>query len=351
MKLLLTFLLLLFSTCVKSQDTTFITRNDFNNDGIYDTLKHYRGVGMRYYHEYTLIDGKTAQSFHVNDDHIHLGNFFHPYLFPKELYTPQNKPFLTAFEREVIGEMPILRKPDSSLEWLLDLYLVQANRKVGEKLKFIYPTTLKWHQGSIRLPKQSSYAIYLPVPLLQQIETQRPNYFSLDDSSHFDNIPSDKEALVIYYGHNHLNNGLDWSARATLDTLIQFTDETVDRPQLHVTQHGIFMEKNGKHTWLFIYEDAWANGVDRLRWSSVKQVFVHHNALFLIISGSPTIGNSIYVISLKTGRIGFVDTFDEATWLEKAEVQQDNFYLRLNRKEHISDYRFNIQELMNELEK
>jgi len=238
----------------------------------------------------------------------------------------------------IVGDA--IQQPDSSLDWLLRLYMNTDRIKAGKQLQAIYPIALKWERGMPQIPNKP-YTIRLP---LSQIFKINESTYQFDaDTVSLEVFPQKETGLLTYYAHCHF-----------LTTMLEDVVSHIGQSNTEIfhTNHGVFYKRGDSHAWLFVNDYSWVGSLEKLRWPAIKQIIVYEDEyLILVTSESPTAGNSIYLINLENGYIGLIKAFEERIELQNISLEnhQLNLVMKDWQEETEKQLSFEVQELLKEL--
>ena len=256
---------LLFITLLIYTNTT-AQIHDFNQDGFMDTVRN---------GEY--IDGKSGDYYSFMGEG-NFSDFIEFIAIPKGVEKYPDVMESLGYEATGSNASP-------PLQWLISAYNTEKDVDNTYYSRVFFPT-LTWHNRKPEFPSVMHSLVSLDTARLPSTEDE------------FMKVPPHSHGWLTYYGHNH--------RRYVNGTFIHEyeTEDEADKFILLSTSHGLLMQTRNKYAWIFHSNGSLTGGPSKLRWSSIDQVhiyqdyvFVHHNA--------PVLGiNRIFVISTISGKVG-----------------------------------------------
>ncbi|TPN82315.1 hypothetical protein [Aquimarina algicola] len=257
---------------------------DFNNDGIVDTLTTFYEGGSMFGGRYAAItNGKTNETYKLNND----GCFCEIkdiITIPPKLAKQENKPFLDALKKQILPKQKEVA--DESLNWMIKSSY--TNTKLSNNIYFdqiINPQT-KWNTEAFESPK--SYYLEIKGDTLYHL------YKTIKE-----NVTKDPKGFLVYYAHNHYRN----EQQNGLQEI-----ENNSRYTLYKTSHGVLAKKGQLHKWLFVTDIDLTGGPEKLRWDSIKKVALVEHYAIIQQNMAPSIIDQFFVINLETGICGKLKT-------------------------------------------
>lgn len=284
-------------------------KRDLNGDGIADSLirkGEWASEGSS--KAVTVIDGKTGEKFSAV-----LSGSFSEFIevipIDSRLLKEENRDFYTAVKKELL-KSPERRVPDGSLKWLLESRLVEplvplVKPPLFSRRVFFNPI---WKSGIIQAP--DTYYLLIDAATGEPLDGSDPAG---------GNAPKRRIAWLVYRGRNHQR-----CSNGRLGCRPQLVDGSSDM-KVYKTAHGIWMEKGGKYSWLFV-----TNAVGKLRRPSIQKVKIVRNLIFFLQVSR--LSASLYVIDPERGRAA---RFNPAFFLGETdfsftEFNMDRDYMTLH---------------------
>ncbi len=286
----------LFVLSVSAQHSSVISE-DYNDDGIEDTLKCSYEIGSNFGgRDCQLIDGKTQTKFGLSNYGCFCKIKQHIAISP-ELTRPENSAFFDILKREIL---PIKKQtPDASLQWLINSSFASHVVKDNPNLDLIFNPDIKWSIDAPEAP--STYYIQMSTDSLIKLVPNKNKVRRQDKQSHY-------QGFLIYYGDTH------FSTRNRIERNFIEVDENETYKMLR-TGHGILAKKGILNKWLFVTDIDINGSPSKLRWQSIEQIVMVDNLIVVKQSLAPDVLYNIYVIDIETGvggrlKIDF-DFFDD----------------------------------------
>ncbi len=142
-----------------------VVNEDYNNDGIDDTLKCSYEIGSNFGgRDCQLIDGKTQTKFGLSNYGCFCKIKQYIVVSPK-LFKSENSAFFDKLKTEIL---PIKRQtPDASLQWLINSSFSSHVIKDNPNLDFIFDPDIKWSMDPLEAP--STYYIQMSTDSLNKL--------------------------------------------------------------------------------------------------------------------------------------------------------------------------------------
>lgn len=266
-------------------DTTRLV-NDFNNDGIGDSLTFYSYrnsvASVKIYNSISkqsfIIGGRGSYNWSK-------ANFLEIIPVPEELVLPVNKMLLDTIIHYLL---PGFVGTDPSLEWLIKGYKSQIIDTTDQLFSMTLEGNLDFKYDTFKYPESSFKMISkdtLPVFWNKVCSADYKDY---------------KHGILVYYGHNHRSRDY----KHQIDTV-------TTNYEIYSTAHGIYARKDHKYSWLFITNGTLTGGPEKLRWKSI--VSTHLYDKLLIIHQLSGIGdyNNIFIVNIENGKVGLLRIDDD----------------------------------------
>lgn len=237
--------------------------SDFNADSHLDTMLIEKSLGSGASSTFiTLINGINGER-HSLDYSSAYSQFRIAVTIPPALRLKENRPFLKAFEKEILP--PLRTTPDPSLQWILTG--LQHKRELPEHSFFrtVITSPLQWH----------------PTGIL-------PAVYSIQEDSLY----------RVYFGHNHFRNPRGDS----LETVWEKGPLSLQR-----TSHGLYLNHKDKgDAWLFVSDAALTGAPSKLRWESMKKIRVLQDRYILLIRSMGMGPDNLWCFDMQSGTIAEV---------------------------------------------
>lgn len=255
---------------------------DFNYDGIKDTLNsHYEG-GSSFGGTYAkVINGKTNQSLEIDlfSAYSDMKNII---TIPEYYYKKSNYLLLNALLREIFPEKR--STADLSLQWILNSYFSLQEITKNSYFSRIFHPNLAWNKDKIIIP--DSYYIDLTKDTLEKLAPRNAGGIPLELKKH--------KGVMIY--NTYSLKALDKNEKGF--KMIASSK----KHKLYATNHGIVAQKNEKHyKWLFITDPDVTGAPDRLRWKSIENARIIGDYVILEQNTPPSITYNVFIIHIETG--------------------------------------------------
>jgi len=270
------------STAQQYQENEII--EDFNKDGVKDTLHIFRESGTSVsFKQVKLTNGKTNETFKWQQEYPY-SCLKHIILLPAALYTVENKPFLEAMKSEILGSNR--KDANPSLEWILNGHLNHKNLVDNQYFDLIVNPKTTWRKTDIEL---SDY---------YYTEISGDTLSKLYKKSYGVDIPEklyQKSGFLSYLGLKNFQLRKQDSLMLT---------KANDQYQTYPLEHGVIVKKDDKYKWLFISDADLTGAPQKLRWKSIGNIELKDK--YAIIKQDIPLANAsnIYIINIETGVCG-----------------------------------------------
>ncbi len=262
MKLLVFTSILLFSGCLSfSQDKKWVGE-DINRDGISDSICVFYDGGTGFGGWYLkMINGKTQEILEMD-----IWSCFcrtkSCVLIPPAFLKPQNKAFLDRAKKELFREERTVADP--ALQWIIDGQLSLMERRMGVdfNLDENFPFQLLFKYRPVWLdsiPEHSDYYLALDTNTLKKI------YSTDGDTPDFFNDQNLTGGVLM--NSTILGN---YSAGATLIS---------GENEFYASAHSVVVKRKNKWSYAFVTDYGLTGAPNKMRWPSVKQIFVQGDYL------------------------------------------------------------------------
>jgi len=277
-------LLCLISCQVFGQRDIKISVDDFNKDGVIDTLKSFYKGGSGFGGKYVqIINGKTHEIYELSND----GCFCQIkdiILIPPELNKTENRLFLETIKKQLLPKKRNV--PDASLDWIIKSSYSNVKLDSNYYFDLIIDPQISWIDSEFEYPH--SYYLEIEGDTLTQLydtSYEAPEWFHKKDTKGF----------LTYYAHNHYRN-------TSGDSLI-FADRNALYKTFH-TSHGVVVKKGDLHKWVFISDVSLTDAPEKLRWESIKKSKLLDKYLIVQQDLPPKSTYRLFIINIETGIIG-----------------------------------------------
>lgn len=274
---------------------------DFNRDGRKDSLgcTYDGGSGFGGF-TCTVRDGKTKEVFEMNTFHCFCRTKY-VVLIPPPLLRKENRPFLERMQEQLFPQLQTTIDP--SLQWIISSTFGRKELPDDPFFDYTMQGTAGWLPGPCRVP--AGYTLRVQGDTLDRLystDAEVPDWYT----------PGTARGYLYYAGLQHrlLENQ---SAGDTFSLLI----DSNALYSLHVINHGVWVEKNGRYKWIFITDKDINDAPDKMRWASIWTAQLIDD-LVLIVQQLPTgSGIQVYLADIETGVCGH---FRDGLWLSAGDM-------------------------------
>ena len=329
MRILLSILFLLIFLQASSQVDIKITNEDFNKDGVVDTLKTFYDGGSSYGGNYVgIVNGKTSEYYELSD----YGGFNQIKLLvavPPALDRSENLSFLVKIKEELLPKEK--READPSLDWMIKSTFSNIELENNPFFDLIIDPKNKWIEGALILP--SNYYLEVKSDVFNKLNEYAYRNEELEEGTN--------KGYLIYYAHNHYRNIVGDS--------LTFSDSNLMYKAFN-TSHGVLVKKGDLHKWVFISDAPITDAPEKLRWESIHSVDIYNQYLIVQQEISPRETNSVFVINIETGICGRLKSslFDSVSTRSKSKfVINDGAIVGLDNDDMVT---YELREIFGELE-
>jgi hypothetical protein len=326
-------LLLLISWQAYSQRDLKISIEDFNKDGVIDTLKSFyeggSGFGGRYVQ---LINGKNDELFELTNDGCFC-EIKRTILIPPALSNPENKLFLEAIKNQLL---PAKRNsPDASLDWIIKSSFSKVELDDNALFDLILDPKTTWINDEFEFP--SNYYLELEGDSLSNLYTayhEAPDWYDTATNKGF----------LVYYSHNHYR-------KQSGDSIVR-ADSNSHYKTFH-TSHGVVVKKGDLYKWLFVSDFNLTGAPEKLRWESIKMLKLVDNYLIVLQDIPPASVQQLFVINIETGKTGrlkfefYLSNNLDDDELSTYSIENDSLLMKMDGKQ----IRYKWTDIFKELEK
>jgi hypothetical protein len=286
MKTYALFLILFIAPCLFSQEVKSKIE-DFNNDGVMDTMEWYYDGGSGFGGwTCSIVNGKTNELHEI----INWGCFCdiqRTVLIPPALRLPENYPFLDQIKGVLFTEHQ--DEPDLSFQWIIDGYAANVQAPKNSRFNRLIFPTLNWVKGEIQLPTNYSIDMKgLPLHQIYSTDMETPDWYDAEEN----------EGWVYYYGSRH--------GRIEALHVPVLINSTTTR-KIYKTAHGLIQEKDGAYAWIFVTDFTLTGGPEKMRWGSIVKTEIVGDHLILQHGRMPNLVDALYIINLSNGECGQLD--------------------------------------------
>lgn len=277
---ILILLLFCFHVFVVSGQFESVTNEDFNGDGIDDTLKCSFEVGSNFGgRDCQLIDGKTKKK-HGLSSYGCFCKIKQQITVSPDLLKLENQTFLKLLKSEILPVQKLVADP--TLQWLIDCAYASQTTGSDAVFNLIFKPKSNWRKGVIELP--STYYVKMPKDLLGKL---------FPDANRSDGSEGG-HGYLVYYGDTHFSTNSN-----TKQDLIEVTGN--DTYKIFKTGHGVLVKKKEAYKWLFISDNDQNGSPSKLRWASIAQIILLEKHIIIEQSLAPDSIYNIYLIDIETG--------------------------------------------------
>lgn len=281
---LITILLCTISFLSFGQKDLKIKVDDYNNDGIVDTLKTYyeggSGFGERYVQ---IVNGKNQEIYELTNQGCFC-EIKHIVLIPPNLRDAKNVLFLEAIAKELLTEKR--DTPDPSLDWIIKSSFANVVLDSNSYFDLILDPQTDWINREFEYPK--NYYIEIEGDTLGQLyhtPYEAPQWYHQKES----------KGYLVYYALNHYIN-------RSGDSLV-LSDSNGLYKAFH-TSHGVVVKKGDLYKWVFISDISLTGAPQKLRWESIKKVKLMDQHLVVQQALPPYPNDQVFIINIETGVVG-----------------------------------------------
>lgn len=273
---------LIFPLVIYSQFNERTVIQDFNYDGIKDTLHtHYDG-GSSFGGTYAkMINGKTNKSFVIDLFHSY-AEIKHIITIPEHYYKKGNNLFINAMLQEVFPKKR--EKPEKSLQWILNSQFHQKDTIKSLYFKKIFNPKSNWSKEKIEV--SDSYYINLNKDTLNRMAPRSAGSGDL--------LKIEGHKGFLLYSSVILKQNRKYKGGFKII-------ESSGKYKIYASDHGMYVQKNKLYKWLFINDTDIVGGPQKLRWGSIKNVQLVDDFLLVEQNASPDIIHNLLLIDIKTG--------------------------------------------------
>lgn len=261
---------------------------DFNEDGIADTLRYelFRG----YTHFMTFTDGKSHQGykFYREDSKASFLGFI---AVPEEFLDDKYQVLLDSLKYRLC-RLELANQFSPSLKWLMDAYASKIEQPKSSYFSHTIQVPLNWKPWPPELP-QASYSF------LDSDSLAYPIMYDPDKRSYLPKHNAGK-GYLLYYGHNQVRSFYLDKSPSKFPHKIDSTKAW----DIYAFSHGLILRKDTRYSWIFHTDNELTGGPGKLRWPSIDTAFIHKGHLFVHHISPVTQGNRVFIINLKNGMIG-----------------------------------------------
>lgn len=275
---------LFFSLSSFAQSTPKIYTKDFNEDGTNDDLVVNYFLGMLDYAIYT--DGLTKTQYKFVFQRVETKHGIVKVTpIPMYFRTEKGEKALPKIDT-LIFNIPLTKKVDNSLIWLLDNY--NSKNKLNSKYfsnKSAYEPT--WTSIKPELPNHYRIKIEDTTLLFSIYKSQQ-----LKDTS--------SAAYISYLGKFH-SRAISMN-KSDINIIYPLTLDSSANFKLYQSAHGVFIKKDSLYSWVFVSDGGLYNNIQKLEWESIQQVGTYKDFVVVLNQPYPAIQNNIYIVDWKKGK-------------------------------------------------
>ncbi len=320
-------LFFLFTFSALAQNDTKHFSADFNGDSIADELTVNYFIGTLDFAVYT--DGATKTQYKLLYQREETKNSL-------VKVTPLPVYFINSVGEKALAQIdslvfsvPLTKKADQSLLWLLDNYISKTNlnNTYFSAYNNFQPA---WLKQKPELPK--NYRLLISDTLLLK---------GLYDSHQIKD--SSSNAYVTYLGKYH-SSAISLN-RNDINTVYPITLENAKNFVLYQSAHGLFIKKDSMYSWIFISDGALYNNIQKLEWESILDVKTYHDYVIVLNQPYPAIQNNLFIVDWKRGKIVelnrkfLLGAYPDVRYIEHIQVTEDYLYIFAKNKPSSEDLR------------
>lgn len=258
---------------------------DFNQDGVKDTLRSYQDGGSNFSGTFVkLIHGKTGEIFEMNN----YGCFCmiaEAVTIPERLLSSENTLFFKVIKNELFPDERAV--VDESLRWILKGLHSKKVLDDDPYFDFVIDTNPPWQNQEIELP--NAYHVQVSIDSL-------PEDYGKD--LYRETSIKSTRALLVYFAHNHYRNLVEKNTYYRSDLPLATSSKTY---KVFKTAHGIIVQKGNTYKWLFVTAYDLTNGPLKLRWESIGKIKIIDDILIVQHKVPPAVSDQLFFIDIETG--------------------------------------------------
>ncbi len=331
----LLFIFLFSSFIVYSQFNEKTVIEDFNKDGVKDTLHSsydggsgFGGTNLR------IVNGRTNESFKL-DNYGAYSQIQSTVIIPEILNLEKNRPFYQVLEKRLFPK--IRKKAEASLLWIINGIYHHKRIKENTFFDLVINPKSKWIKGDIEIPKP--YAISVEKDTLKKMFTGE---FARE-------FKKEEKGILTYYSGVHYARRKEKKVRK-IEANRNYT--------IYDTAHGVLVKNADKYKWLFISDVNLTGAPDKLRWPSITKVKLYGKHVVIHQSVPPDTYHNIYVVNIETGitaRLKY--RFYDKPGFNKNEmttflIQKDKIHLSIENDEYENELKvIKLNRIFKELKK
>jgi hypothetical protein len=272
------------SLSVFAQTAPKIYTKDFNEDGANDDLIVNYFLGMLDYAIYT--DGLTKTQYKFMFQRVETKHGIVKVTpIPMYFRTEKGEKALPKIDT-LIFNIPLTKKVDNSLIWLLDNY--NSKTKANSKY-FSYRSAYEPTWTSVKPEMPNNYRIKIEdTTLLYSIYKSQ----QLKDTS---------SAAYITYMGKFQTRAISMN-KSDINIIYPLTLDSSANFKLYQSAHGVFIKKDTSYSWVFVSDGGLYNNIQKLEWESIQQVGTYKDFVVVLNQPYPAIQNNIYIVDWKRGK-------------------------------------------------
>lgn len=277
-----------------------VTMEDFNHDGVQDSLKVWYDGGSGFGGYYAkAINGKTGKIYELDtwDCFCEIRTIIP---LPLESKNKEDAPFYKAIEHALFED--IRNEFDPTLEWIIQANLKAIVPDENEFFDLVLPVGLNWVDAEIQNP--SNYQILIDDLLIKFMysPSQEPEAWTSES----------QEGYLTYFPHNLKLRMKESQLNGAESMIIQ-------------GKHSLILNNIGKEAVLFITDHPLTSGPEKLREISISHFETNGEYLFFTLSEAPEPSYRIFLVHLKSGSIGRLNMSIEG-YSGVFGIEEDNFF-------------------------
>ena len=342
MKTNFTFLFLLFTFIAFAQDDSKKFSVDFNEDGTTDELTVNYFIGSLDFATYT--DGATKTQYKLpyqrqETKHSLIRVTPLPYYFMNSA----GEKALSKID-SLIFSVPLTKKADQSLLWLLDNYVTKTSLNNNYFTSF---STFQsgWLKQKPALPK--NYRLLISDTLLLK---------GLYDAHQLKDTSSN--AYITYLGKYH-SSAISLN-RNDINAVYPIQLDSAKNFVIYQSAHGLFIKKDSLYSWIFVSDGALYNNIQKVEWESIIDVKTYNDYVIVLNQPHPAIQNSLFIIDWKRGktvelnRKFLLSAFPDVRYMEHIQVTEDYLIIFAKNKpssEDLHEIKIDLRVVLEEMMK
>jgi hypothetical protein len=229
----------------------------------------------------------------------------------------------------LLFSIPLTKKADQSLLWLLDNYLTKtksSNKYFSSHCTF----QSAWLKEKPILP--ANYRLMMSDSMLVKAlyKTQQ-----ITDSA--------SSTYITYLGKFHAS-AISLN-RNDVNAVYPIKTEIPKKFTLYQSAHGIYIKKDSMYAWIFVSDGALYNNIQKLEWESIIDIKTYNDYVIVLNQPYPAIQNSIFIVDWKRGKMvelnreNILSAYPNLRYMESIEVTENYLYIFAKNKPSSDDLR------------